>query len=292
MDPVLKSHLRRGVALVVTLLMLSVITIVAVAFLSLSRRGRANVSQTLNLTDARMGADIALERGMAQIIAPMLATTNMLYGDLVVSRNFINTNGFQPGVSDFRNVSYVYANGLPLSQADFLQNLTNLILDPRPPVFIRTNRFGRTAPGAETEFRFYLDLNRNGQFETNGFFLPYDISFGRTVTTNVLFFVGDPEWIGVLEKPNLPHAANNRFIGRYAYIILPVGKSLDLNFIHNQSLQNHPPQPMPVNFGRFFRNQGFGTYEINLAAFLHVLNTTSCRSRAFSRAVTASRAAS
>jgi hypothetical protein len=260
------------VALVVTLIMLSVITIVAVTFLAMSRRERTSVTQTLNLTGAKTMADAALERAKGQIMAPILATTNMLNGDMAVSRNYINTNGFQPGVSRYDNVSYVYRNGQPLNQDDFLQNLTNLLIDPRPPVFVRTNRPG-TPPALE--FRFYVDLNRNGQFETNGFFLDYD-NLGNPINPerpDPHWFVGDPEWIGVLEKPNLPHSANNRFIGRYAYIILPVGKTLDVNFIHNQSQSNFlAGLPNP---GRFYRDQGFGTYEINLAAFLAALNTNS-----------------
>jgi hypothetical protein len=48
----------------------------------------------------------------------------------------------------------------------------------------------------------------------------------------------------------------------------PFGPGPDINWIHNQAI-----------FGRaagndaYFRNQGFGTYEMNLAAFLADLNT-------------------
>ena len=258
---------QRGVALVVTLLMLSVITVTAVAFLALSRRERISVTQTVDIADARFMADIGLERAKGQFTAPIIATTNMQAGGLIVSRSYINPAGFQAGVSSPFNVSYVYPTGQPLNPNDFLQNITNLLLDPRVPVYVRTNSPGQ--PPA-SEFRFYLDLNRNGIYDTNGFFFPVD-DLGQRVGTNTLFFVGDPEWIGVLEKPNLPHAANNRFIGRYAYIVVPIGKALDLNYIHNQS---QPPALGGVPFpGRFYRNQGFGTYEINLAAFLTALNT-------------------
>ena len=57
------------------------------------------------------------------------------------------------------------------------------------------------------------------------------------------------------------------FIARYAYLILPAGKSLDLNFIHNQAKHLGPQ-----NEG-FNRNQGYGAWEINLAGFLSDLNT-------------------
>src|SRR5438874_1244942 len=115
--PTLRTHhaksanSQRGVALVVTLLMLSVVTVVAVAFLALSRRERSSVSQTINLSDARFMADWALERAKAQMAAPIMATTNMHAGDFAVSRSYINYLGFQSGVSSYTNVSYVYPNG-------------------------------------------------------------------------------------------------------------------------------------------------------------------------------------
>jgi hypothetical protein len=147
-----------------------------------------------------------------------------------------------------------------------LQNLANLYYDPRPPVFVNTN----TAGAAEIlDFRFYLDLNRNRRFETNGLY-PIIDDAGRNLT-NGMNFIGDPEWVGVLEHPEFVHSRTNRFVGRYAYIILPIGKSLDVNFIHNQGKQLTPPDPIQDN--GYFRNQGVGSWEINLAAFLADLNT-------------------
>ena len=85
--------------------------------------------------------------------------------------------------------------GNPLTPAEFLENLTNLYYSPRAPVFIVTN----SVTGA-TDFRFYLDLNRNGKFDTNGFVAEVD-NTGKA-TGNNFFEVGDPEWIGVLERPD------------------------------------------------------------------------------------------
>src|ERR1039458_6890330 len=50
-----------------------------------------------------------------------------------------------------------------------------------------------------------------------------------------VLMVGDPEWIGVLERPDAPYGPNNKFIARYAFIAVPVGNTLDLNAIHNQA---------------------------------------------------------
>ena len=100
------------------------------------------------------------------------------------------------------------------------------------------------------------------------------------------FQVGDPEWIGVLEHPDLPYGPNNHFIARYAFIALPAGNSLDLNAIHNQAHRPqiptstlpgdstvNPPANDVNNPDSYTRNESVGSWELNLAAFLADLNT-------------------
>src|SRR6185437_7818743 len=118
-----------------------------------------------------------------------------------------------------------------------------------------------------SQFRYYLDLNRNGRFDTNG--AQQVIAANGQPTQTIDSFVGDPEWIGILARPDLPHSPTNRFIGRYAFVVVPAGKTLDINYIHNNSQQGRRPLGKP----RYFRNQGVGPWEINLAAFLRELNT-------------------
>lgn len=264
----MKRSSQRGVALVTTLIMLAVVTMMAVTFLAISRRERASVQVTADQTDARNMADAALQRVQAEIVARMLASSNPFNYGLMVSTNYIKPDGFAPGNTNVDNVNYDYRiDGQRLSEFDRIRNVANLFYSPRPPVYVDTNGNGAF------DFRFYLDFNRNGRFESNGFLPPvnalgYPISVGGARLTN--FLVGDPEWIGVLERSDLPHSGTNRFIGRYAYLVLPSGKSLDLNFIHNQA-KRHPPDPPDAE--GYFRNQGFGSWELNLAAFLADLNT-------------------
>jgi len=263
---------ERGIALIVTLILLSVITFLAVAFLFLARRERGAVANTVEQSVARLAAEAAVERARAELLAQMLGTTNRFAYDLRVSTNFINPPGFIPGNTFLTNVNYDYANGAPVAGNDFLQNLANLYYSPRPPVFVRTNRTQANAP---LDFRFWLDLNRNGVFDTNGplpefdrlgnFVLITDTNGNLVPVTNN--FVGDPEWIGILDRTDRPHGPNNRFVSRFAWIAVPSGKTLDLNAIHNQAKQNGPLQD------GFRRNMGFGTWELNLAAFLTDLNT-------------------
>jgi hypothetical protein len=252
-------HPQRGVALIITLILLSVVTFMAVTFLALSRRERSAVATVTDTAGARYAADAALANAEAQVIANVLSTTNPYNFSLLVSTNYINPLGFQSGVSSPTNVNYQYSNGVPISGNDFLQNLTNLYYSPRPPVFIPTNAAGGN------DFRFYLDLNRNRQFDTNGFVAETNF-LGQSVTN---FEVGDPEWIGVLERPDAPHGPNNKFVARYAFIALPIGNTLDLNAIYNQAMTK-TVNPDPVTYGSdgFLRNQGVGSWEINLAAFL------------------------
>jgi hypothetical protein len=259
---------ERGIALVITLILLSVTLVMAIAFLAISRRERGSVTTSTDTATARLAADSALASAEAQIVANVLSTTNPYNFGLLVSTNYINTNGFvATGGADPTNVSYNYGSGVPLNNLnDLKQNLANLFYSPRPPVFVVTNQ----QTGA-SEFRFYLDLNRNGQFDANGLVpnVEWDSVSGSVVTNGTTTEVGDPEWIGVLERPDTSHGPNNKFLSRYAFIALPVGNSLDLNYIHNQAMTRALNN---ANDG-YFRNQGAGSWEINLAAFLADLNT-------------------
>lgn len=258
-----RRHQEQGIALITTLIMLSVVTLMAVTFLAVSRRERSSVVTTSDRIDARAIAEAAYQRAEAESVAGILATTNLFNYGFRVSTNFLNGAGFQANVANIANVSYRYPSGDPVEGDDLLLLYRNLQIDPRVPVFVPTN----AATGRE-EFRYYLDFNRNGLYETNGVQVELDRNGRSTGFTN--FFVGDPEWVGVLRRPDLPHSGSNLFVGRYAYLILPAGKSLDLNFLHNQSKRlgsGGNPQD------GFFRNQGVGSWELNLAAFLRDLNT-------------------
>ncbi len=273
----MKRNSQQGVALVITLVLLSVITFMAVTFLVVSRSERQAVTTQADQSDARLAADAARERAIADMIVPIMAFSNANAFQMRVSTNFINPLGFQsalpPDGNRYTNVNYdgaeVGRNNLrPLTPPQMQQNIANLLYDPRPPVFIRTNG----APTGVSDFRYYLDLNRNGRFEPTGFVQATNnrnqplVIKGIPVTNNV---IGDPQWIGVLERPEFPHSATNKFVQRFAYLVLPAGAALDLNYIHNQTLSD----TLNVRNDGYQRNQGFGSWEINLAAFLRDLNT-------------------
>lgn len=258
---------QRAVALVITLIMLSVVTFMAVTFLVLSRRERASVNVTAEQTTASLMADTALARAQAEIVSRMQALTSPFAYELSVSTNLINRLGFQTGNTNITNVNYAYANGQPLrGNDDPYVNLGNLWLDARVPVFVDVLSNNIRVP----DFRYYLDLNRNGLFETNG--LVAELNTNGFSTGRGLHLTGDPEWIGVLEKPEYRHSRTNQFIGRYAFLVLPEGKSLDINYIHNQTKHTHP-NILNSRWDGYMRNQGVGPWEMNLAAFFTDLNT-------------------
>jgi hypothetical protein len=265
---------ERGIALVITLILLSVTLVMAVAFLAISRRERNSVTTETATMTARLAADSGLANAEAQILATVLQTSNAYNFGLLVSTNYINAYGFDNTLVGVvpANVNYLYPNGNPLNAVDFQQNVANLWYLPRAPVFA----YDRNAN--TNEFRFYLDLNRNGRFDANGAVPVIGQSGGyrhpngtednvnANVVTNIV--LGDPEWIGVLERPDAPHGPNNKFLSRYAFIAMPAGNTLDLNYIHNQVLN----QSLGISDG-YLRNQGVGGWELNLAAFLADLNT-------------------
>jgi hypothetical protein len=275
---------QRGIALVITLILLSVVTFMAVTFLVLSRSERGAVNTTTENAHAREAADEAAERAKMAVISSIMVNNNLNAFDVAVSTNFINPNGFYANLSawnQFTNVSYNYPNGAPLTGNDFLRNLTNLWFMPRPPVYI-TNRLAANS----MNFPYYLDWNRNGRYDTNGY-LPviapaggyYDLNgnwIANPIPGNTLynFFVGDPEWVGGLERPDFPHSSSNKFIYRYAYVVVPASKTLDINAIHNYArLGGRQGGNMAGTGDRFLRDQGVGTWEMNLGAFFVDLNT-------------------
>jgi hypothetical protein len=239
---------QRGVALVITLIMLSVTLLMALAFLAMSNRERNAAATSTDAATARLASEAALNAAVGQIAANVLSSTNPYNFGLVVSTNQDTDDSFA--------------------------NLPNLFISPRAPVWL-SNTVTHVM-----ENRFYLDLNRNGVDDPNGWVTNVNQN-GKSLGT-VSFQVGDPEWIGLLEHPDQPYGPNNPFIARFAYIALPVGNSLDLNAIYNQVLDGNnqnatvnPAANSPGNVGAdyFFRNQGVGTWELNLAAFLADLDT-------------------
>jgi hypothetical protein len=269
---------QRAVALVITLLMLSVITFLAIAFLAMTTRDKNAVNATVDLDTAKTMSEAAQARAQTEIIAQMMSAADILNYDYRASHNYINTNGFDPALGTyFTNVNYDYLTGVGAYNAqtkpvEWAENIYNLYYDPRPPVFINTN------PATPPDFRYWVDLNRNGMFESNGYVRMLTNVPNTPVVVNGSWVSnlvnGEPEWIGVLKYPWTNHSFTNLFIGRYAYLVLPIGKTLDLNFIHNHSTA--PGQKnfgAPLNRGYFNRDEGVGSWELNLAAALDVLNT-------------------
>ena len=272
--PVRQRRGERGFALVITLILLAIITFMAIAFLVVSRSERSSVGTATDHTLAQMAAEAGKEDAIASMVAPMMGFTNRYDFDLGVSTNYINRLGFSSSYG-FRdgfktNVNYEYlVGGGVLSPGDRLQNIANLQLDPRPPVYILNPLTG------SNDFRFYLDLNRNRKFEPTGLMVLTNFQNQPIYDGNGQplfgYVTGDPQYIGGLEFPDRPHSATNRFLYRYAYVVSPAGKTLDVNYIHNYArLLN---TAMPAGQDGFLRNMGVGTYEINLASFLVDLNT-------------------
>jgi len=289
---VIEMRDERGVALVITLILLSVITFMAITFLVVSRGEKSTVGSITQQTTARLAAEAAFETAQSGIMVPPLAFSNLFNPRFLVSTNYINSQGFNTAGAlrgYLTNVSYTYPNGAPLNNFnDTCQNIANLFYLPSVPVYVTNRLYG------SNQFSSYLDLNRNGRFEPSGWVVQTN-ALGQPIPTGSNSFVtnfvmGDPQWVGILEKGNytpaqynpkypntrnpifpvgMPHSADNLFISRYAYVVLPTSSALDINYIHNYAKLSD------VNLGvdGFWRNQGMAPWEINLAAFLADLNT-------------------
>src|SRR5271154_2158279 len=134
----MKRHSQQGVALIITLILLAVVTVMAVAFLATSRRERGAVTTTTDTATARLAADAALAQAEAQIMANILSKTNPYNFGLIVSTNY-----------------------LPPTTGNSLNDLTSMLIAPRAPVWLSN------IVTSVMENRFYLDLNRNGVDDPN-----------------------------------------------------------------------------------------------------------------------------
>ena len=268
----------------ITLIMLSIITFMAITFLVLSQRERTSANTSIDQKTAHMAVDTAFNRSVGELIARMLVFTNFQDMPFMVSTSYVNYLGFNNGLTTLNgtNVNYDYElGGGPYTggAVELQRNIENLLFNPRVPVYVITN----IGTGAG-EFRFYLDLNRNGRFDPNGNFpvlsgvpgLPYiNATNGQPAAAGLVplltnDFVGDPEWIGILERPQWFHSPDNRAVARYAYAVIPIANTLDINYIHDRA---KGPIIPTVNGEGFLRNQGGSTFELNLAGFLADLNT-------------------
>ncbi len=226
----MKRNSQQGVALVTTLIMLSLVTVLSIAFLAVSRRERASVDVSVGQLETQFAGDAAQASAIANVMALISSQTNKYLYELIVSTNFDGAN------------QYTY---MPLA------TLATLQYDARAPVYVTLN-------SGVVDFPFYLDFNQNRMFDTNN--LPTER-------------VGDPEWIGILQYPDKPHSGTNRFVGRRSFLVMPAGKSLDLNFIHNQAKATAPSTIQSAGKEGFLRNMGVGPWEINLAGLLNNLNS-------------------
>ena len=124
---------QRGVALIITLILLGVVTFMAIAFLALSRRERGAVTTVTDTASARLAADAALANAEAQIMANALATTNPLQlrparlDQLHQSERVFPSGRHQL----YQRQLLRYPNGiLRYTAHDFLQILANLVVQP------------------------------------------------------------------------------------------------------------------------------------------------------------------
>ena len=110
---------QNGIALVITLVMLALVTVMAIVFLAITRRERASVKVTEETAIAKDMADAALERVKTEVMSKMNANGSKLHYDLFNSQAYFNKgpnvaldnplggNGFAPGVVSPTNVAHV-----------------------------------------------------------------------------------------------------------------------------------------------------------------------------------------
>ncbi|HQB74080.1 MAG TPA: hypothetical protein PK751_13155, partial [Verrucomicrobiota bacterium] len=118
--------------MVVTLVLITVITFMAVTFLIVSRSQHGAVATTTDQAIARLAANAARDRAIVEALSRMMAQTNEFSYGMLVATNYFNPLGFDPGAvpqasPNPTNVNYDYTiTGAPLTPEQRLQNIANL----------------------------------------------------------------------------------------------------------------------------------------------------------------------
>ncbi len=71
----MKTTSQRGVALVVSLIMLGLVTMLAIAFIGITRRERHSVEATKKTTEAKLMADASLARAQTEVMERLTTTS-------------------------------------------------------------------------------------------------------------------------------------------------------------------------------------------------------------------------
>src|SRR5882724_6795752 len=111
MGPPSRGRDQQGIALVVTLILLAIITFMAITLLVVSRSLKGSVSTTAEQTSSSLAADAATEHAKMGIIAPIIAFSNPYAIDVLVPTNYYNPLGFFKDNANATNVNYDYTFG-------------------------------------------------------------------------------------------------------------------------------------------------------------------------------------
>ncbi len=151
------------------------------------------------------------------------------------------------------------AQALAADQVSMNANYQLMVSQAGPaeaPVFFDEDKDGRLDPVG----RHFLNLNRDLDARGNAVFQPTALSQ-----------VGDPQWVGVLEDPGAPHGPDNRFIGRFAFMIVPASKTLDVNYVYNNA-KNPGHLKNAIGDSGYARGSGSSRQHLNLAAALGAIH--------------------
>ena len=275
-----------GVALIITLILLAVVTFMALTFLAISRRERGAVTTTHRHRLAQNWPPTTRwppprDKSSPTSSPPPIPTTSACSSRPITSIP-----------ADFRTgVASLYQRQLLLSewksvccQQRFSPKPGQPVLPPAPAGVHPTN----ANPNDPLDFRFYLDLNRNGRDDPNGW-VP---EIGNNGLSIVEWMTRDQLRVPINGRPGMGWRVATS--GPAVRAEQSVCGALRLHRrAHRQraGFECHS-QPgsrrtigdwkgVPVNPSRvmdragdaFLRNQGVGSWEINLAAFLADLNT-------------------
>ena len=256
----------RGVVLVVALIMLSMITFLVVAFVGFARFERASVIAAMERTQSRFDA-ISNTGDVAEDVLRLMRANKE--GGMFVSGRTVN--GLE--VPLFRDTT---GDGLHDRLSSFLDINTStnsvgvLVGKSVKVVSPQSSHFGKTGVvtqvgGGGGALRMVVEKPVKESIvvsvdDVDGF--RYQPLGTNNITGELQ--LGDPHWIGMLENAGSPHGPQNHFIGRRAFMAIPLSEGLNVSGNFNSYKGTN-------SLNGFIRRQG-APDQVNLAAALAAID--------------------
>jgi Mg-chelatase subunit ChlD/type II secretory pathway pseudopilin PulG len=147
----------------------------------------------------------------------------------------------QPGFMFQSNPFETTTNGIVAGEVTNPAIMLAYKTEPQTPTALPSLQPASPTPAGNATVTFAT----TNSFAFNYSVAPHEPASASPTNTPLGLVAGDPAWVGVLERPDVPHSSSNRFIGRYAWQVPPQELAQareSLQSLHNYASSGKAPE--------------------------------------------------